>query len=943
MRSIFRVGKKEWMAVLITAPAVAGLVIAVKLTGFFQLLEWAAYDLFFRLRPSEPIDERVLIVTIDEPDIRYLKQWPASDAILAQLIKTLNQYQPAVIGLDLYRDLPVEPGHQQWVEVMQSTPKLIGVEKAIGKTVAPPPILSKLNRVAVTDLVVDADGKVRRALLSHRSSTSRVRFGLGTQLALIYLESRGITLQVTDKTKKHYRLGRGLFVPFTGNDGGYVRANAGGYQIFLNYRGQKDRFLRVSLRQVLENKVKPELIRDRLVLIGSIAPSLNDLLYTPYSSRFIDTPYPTPGVVVHANLASQIISAAMDGRPLIQTWAEPLDWLWILVWSSLGATWHWGLQKIDQHRQKISTRWKVLSVYLFLTGSVLVTGSYYAFLIGWWIPIIPPLIAAIVSASLISGHQLLKLQQQQTELTNQNLRMEREKIKAEVESQAKSQFLAKMSHELRTPLNAILGFTQLMSRDTSLSREQQEYLDIISRSGEHLLALINDILEMYKLEEGRITVHNSSFDLYHLLDTLEGMFQLKAQEKSLQLVFERPPNLPQYVITDEGKLRQVLINLLANAIKFTKSGSVTLRVGVRDGAKEEKKVGQQSSKAADDKLLNLVKCFPPSSPHSRTASHYANTHSPPQSNSLHLLFEVEDTGPGIAPEEINSLFKAFYQSVNGEKCIEGTGLGLAISYQFVRLLGSEIAVDSNPGQGTTFKFDIPIQQAQADGIQTVEVGRRVIGLAPNQRNYRILVAEDNWANRQLLVKLLLSVGFQVREAENGQQAVTLWSTWEPHLILMDMRMPVMDGYEAIKQIKSHMKGQATAIIALTAHSLSEQQTNSFAAGCDDFVSQPFQEEVLWSKIAQHLGVDYIYQQSEQPSSSLSGEQLEVLTEESLAVMPKDWLGQLYIAAAVCDEEQIVSLTEQIPSFHAPLKLALADLVNNFRFDVILDLTKRWEQ
>ncbi len=932
-------GQKGWMAVLITAPAVAGLVIAVKLTGFFQLLEWAAYDLSFRLRPSEPVDDRVLIVTIDEPDIRYLKQWPPSDAILAQLIKTLNQYQPAVIGLDLYRDLPVEPGHEQWVEVMKSTPKLVGVEKAIGKTVAPPPVLSQLDRVAVTDLVVDADGKVRRALLSHRSSNRRVRFGLGTQLALMYLEARGITLEVINKTKKHYRLGRGVFVPFTGNDGGYVRTNAGGYQVFLNYRGQQERFHTVSLKQVLENKVQPELIRDRLVLIGSIAPSLNDVLYTPYSSRFIDTPYSTPGVVVHANLASQIISAALDGRPLIRTWAEPVDWLWILAWSSLGATWHWALLKIDQHRKKISTRWKVLSLYLFLMGGILVAGSYWAFLAGWWIPIVPPLIASIASALVISGHQLLKLQQQRAELSHQNLRMEQAKIKAEAASQAKSQFLAKMSHELRTPLNAILGFTQLMSRDTSLSTEQQEYLGIISRSGEHLLTLINDILEMSKIEAGRITVHENSFDLYHLLDTLEEMFQLKAQLKNLYLVFERTPDLLRYLVTDEGKLRQVLINLLGNAVKFTESGTVTLRVAAAKGERgreTSRGTGKQESRETDDTLLNLLKRFPSSPPHPLTPS-------PPQSNILRLLFEVEDTGPGIPREEINVLFEAFSQTSNGEKFTEGTGLGLAISRQFVRLLGGEIAVTSNPGQGTTFKFDIPIKQAQADEIQTVEISGRVIGLAPNQRNYRILVAEDNWANRQLLVKLLLSVGFQVREAENGQQAVTLWSSWEPHLILMDMRMPVMDGYEATKQIKSHVKGQATAIIALTANAFSEQRTNVLASGCDDFVSKPFQEEMLWSKIAQHLGVDYIYQQPEQLLSSQSGEQLEVLTEESLAVMPKEWLGQLYLAAAVCDEESLILLTEQIPPSHAPLKSALADLVNNFRFDVILDVTKQWEQ
>jgi adenylate cyclase len=900
MGSPLKAAQKGWMAVLITAPAVAGLVIAIKLTGFFQLLEWATYDQFFRMRPPEPVDERLLIVTIDEPDITYLKQWPFSDATLARLIKTLNQHRPAAIGLDLYRDFPVEPGHQQWLDVMKSTPNLVAVEKAIGRTVAPPPTLSQLNRVAVTDLVVDGDGKVRRALLSHFSSDNRVRFGLGTQLALMYLELRGITLQPVNETEKHYRLGKGLFIPFSGNDGGYVRTNAGGYQILLNYRGQKNRFRTVPLTQVLENKVKPELIRDRLILIGSIAPSLNDELYTPYSGRVIETPHPTPGVVIHANVASQIISAALDGRPLIRTWPEPIEWLWVLAWSSFSALWHGKMLDIDQRPKKILTRWKNLGLYIVLTGSVLIAGSYCAFLVGWWIPVVPPLVAAIGSTLAISGYQILKLQQQRTQLARRNIRMEQEKIKAEAASQAKSQFLAKMSHELRTPLNAILGFSQLMHRDATLSKEHQDYLNIIMRSGEHLLALIDDILEMSKIEAGRITVHESSFDLYHLLNTLEAMFRLKTQSKGLQLICDRTCHVPRYVITDEGKLRQVLINLLGNAVKFTESGKVILRVGVAL----------------------------PSRPGSRPRS-------------FRLVFEVEDTGPGIAPEDIKVLFEAFSQTSTGEKFPEGTGLGLAISRQFVRLLGGEITVSSQPGQGATFTFDLPVGQAQAAEIATDEVTGRVIGLAPNQRTYRILVAEDNWANRQLLVKLLLSVGFEVREAENGQEAVELWSSWEPHLILMDMRMPVMDGYEATKQIKSSVKGQATAIIALTANAFSEQRNQMLAVGCDDFVSKPFREEALWSKLSQHLGVNYIYQQQEQFTAAQPGKKLDVLTQESLAVMPQDWLARLSSAAEACDEDEILLLIEQVPPTHAPLKSALADLAHNFRIDVIFELTQAY--
>jgi signal transduction histidine kinase/FixJ family two-component response regulator len=657
--------------------------------------------------------------------------------------------------------------------------------------------------------------------------------------------------------------------------------------------------------------------------------------------------------VIHANVTSQIVSAALDGRPLIRTLAEPFDWLWILAWSGIGATLHWGFLEIDQRRKKISTRWKVLGIYIFLTGGVLITGSYFAFLGGWWIPIISPLVALLGSAIAISGNQIMMLQQQRSELALQNFRMEQEKIKAEAASQAKGQFLAKMSHELRTPLNAILGFTQLMRRDASLSKDQREYLDIIMRSGEHLLALINDVLEMSKIEAGRITLTENSFDLYHLLDTLKEMFQLKAQSNGLKLIFERTNDVPQYVLTDEGKLRQVLINLLGNAIKFTKKGSVTLTVE-RNQKLDAHELGTQkeneklSSPNHNFKLGTLNYSSQqsnvnssPLTPDSRLLTPIFNTEKSLLNSQLFLCFCVRDTGPGIAPEEIDVLFEAFSQTSTGKKSTEGTGLGLAISHQFVQLMGGQIAVSSNLDQGTMFKFDIPIKLGQAHGIQTDEATGRVIGLAPNQREYRILVVEDNWENRQLLLKLLLSVGFQVREAENGQEAVTLWSTWEPHLILMDMRMPVMDGYEATQQIKSHEKGQATAIIALTASAFAEQRTNILAAGCDDFVSKPLREEVLWSKIAQHLGVNYIYQKLEPPTSFQSGEKLDVLTKESLSVMSKEWGREFYMAAAACNEDELFLLIEQIPQAHATLKTTLADLVNNFRIDIITDLTQEF--
>ncbi len=491
---------------------------------------------------------------------------------------------------------------------------------------------------------------------------------------------------------------------------------------------------------------------------------------------------------------------------------------------------------------------------------------------------------------------------------------------ADAANKAKSEFLANMSHELRTPLNAILGFTQVLTRDSSLNQAQQEHLEIINRSGEHLLSLINDVLEMSKIEAGRISLNENSFDLYHLLDTLEEMLQLKAESKGLQLIFDRTPDVPQYVKTDESKLRQVLINLLGNAIKFTHEGGVKLRVAKELKVKRlnlEDSLNQQQS-------VNL------------------------QSAILH--FEVEDTGPGIAPSELDSLFEAFVQTETGRKSPEGTGLGLPISRRFVRLMGGEITVSSSLGQGTIFKFDVQITLAEAIAIQTQQPIRRVIGLEPNQPIYRILAVDDRWENRQLLIKLLTPLGFEVREAANGQEAVALWESWEPHLIWMDMRMPVMDGYEATRRIKAQLKGQATAIIALTASAFEEERSLVLSAGCDDFVRKPFQEEVLFEKMAQYLGVRYTYQQrplptsppSAAPHSSLTADSKTVaaLIESGMAAMSAEWVIELYQAANQADDELIFQLIEQIPEQNAALAKALTDLVNNLRFDKIGSLAQQ---
>lgn len=480
---------------------------------------------------------------------------------------------------------------------------------------------------------------------------------------------------------------------------------------------------------------------------------------------------------------------------------------------------------------------------------------------------------------------------------------------AEVANRAKSEFLANMSHELRTPLNAILGFAQLMTRDGALSATQRENLEIINLSGAHLLNLINDVLEFSKIEAGRVILSEAPLDLLSLLTTLEDLFRLKAESKGLRLKVERAADLPRYINADEGKLRQVLINLLSNAIKFTAIGRVTLR------AKAEIMQTDHQSERSE-----------PAAPEDRGADAPAYT----------LRFEVEDTGPGIALHEMEQLFSAFVQTGAGRKSQEGTGLGLAISRHFVQMMGGTITVANASVQGALFTVTIPVRAAKIVEV-TSAPARPVIALAPDQPTYRILVAEDHWTNRRLLVKLLTSLGFEVQEAENGQQAVSLWQSWQPHLILMDMRMPVIDGYEATRQIKTAVSGPATVIIALTASAFEEDRAAILACGCEDFVRKPFQEQVLLEKMGEHLGVRYLYQE-ELPSPPTSVVSVN-LTPAMLSVMPLSWITALHQAALRTDEPQIFQLLNQIPEAHQLIALALEEWVNTYRCDKILDLTQ----
>jgi signal transduction histidine kinase/FixJ family two-component response regulator len=465
---------------------------------------------------------------------------------------------------------------------------------------------------------------------------------------------------------------------------------------------------------------------------------------------------------------------------------------------------------------------------------------------------------------------------------------------AEAASRAKSSFLANMSHEMRTPLNVILGFARLIGRQRGLPPDVQEDLGILLRSGEHLHTLIDQVLDLTKIEAGRATVSESAFDLGAMLDELEDMFGYTAQDKGLELTVDRAAGLPRRLRGDPLKLRQVLINLLSNAVKFTTRGGVTLSVGVR------------SAEA-------------PAEPR--------------------LSFRLADTGCGIAPEELDEICSPFVQAQAGRQAREGAGLGLAISRHFVALMGGELRVESAVGRGTVVSFDLPLREADGrpDAVGADARGRRVVGLASGQPRFRILVADDRWASRHLVVRLLAPLGFELAEAGDGEEAVQIWERWQPHLILMDLRMPVLDGWQATRRIKASPRGRSTPIIALTASSFEEERADVLAAGCDDFLRKPFHEDDLLELLSKHLGVVFVHE--DEPAASRAAS----LPRSSLAALSPGLRTALGRAVTRLDPDAIDRAIGAIRDRDPRLADALSGLATRFRYEDLLDLVRDAEE
>lgn len=645
------------------------LIVGGRWFGILQTLEWSLLNTLMQWSHIETTDPRIAIVAIDEATIQAAGHYPLSDRQLLELLQNIQAQHPRTIALDLFRDLPTPPGTSELQQFVATQNNLFGIEKVLPITINPP-LGFPAERVGFTDAYIDPDGIQRRTILGAQTKAG-FKFSLAVLLAQDYLQQYDIFLDNGDRDPTAMQFGNVEIPRFYGRTGGYVQSNkSGAIESLIHFRRGQQPFLIYSAQDILTHQIPPNALKNRIVLIGLTSPSTSDYFNAPVTSSIYPAQNLIYGVELQAHALSQLLSAVLDQRPLIRSLSESLEYLWILAWGSIGLL----LSALEKSPVK-TVFWTSLSE-LILIGI-----CYSGFLWGWWLPLAPSAILLGLNGLVLTAFfeydrsQKLRLAMQEqaiallavnneileSKVAQRTAELEQAKAFAEASSLAKSHFLAHMSHELRTPLNSILGFSQLLSIARDIEPRHQERIALIYRSGSHLLSLINNILDLAKIESGKQEVVTQPFQINDIFDLINTIFRLQIEQKGVEFICQVADNCPQEWRGDRQKIEQVLINLIGNALKFTERGFIRLELA---------------------------------------------------SENQQLTFTVTDSGGGIAPEDMQKLFIAFEQTASGKAIGQGTGLGLAISSQLVQLMGGKLQVTSALDQGTTFFFTLPLEQIQ---------------------------------------------------------------------------------------------------------------------------------------------------------------------------------------------------------------------------------------
>ncbi|MGB0563369.1 MAG: CHASE2 domain-containing protein [Spirulinaceae cyanobacterium] len=714
--------------------------------GLLQLWELALFDVFIRTRPQLDADPRIVIVGFNESDIEALKTWPIDDRRLAQLLQRIKAQDPRMIGLDIYRNIPVGEGYDELVEVMRSTPNLIGIQRAVDnlKTagsenrrggVDPPPVLAELGQVSANDFPQDLDSRVRRGFLYLRGPEDETLFSFAFKLAWGYLAEQGIEPEMLDEVTGKFRLGEAIFVPLESWAGGYVRADTQGFQVLLNYRSEPRSHRQVSLMDVLAGEIEPDLFRDRIVLIGSTAPSLKDFQLTPYSTslrwqpeapgwfkfRYNSQPEPMTGVEVHANLTSFLLDAAQGERSLLRSLPEWGEWLLIGLSILWGTTWVARWRAIDYLDHLLLPQ--TLAAWLLIVG--LWFGiAYAAFSFGgWWLPLVPGLlgltgaaafkVAATLLTRLLRSYQKiedyartleLKVADRTEQLRHQNnalaetltqLQTAQQQMIAQERLASIGSLTAGVAHEIRNPLNFVNNFAQIAGDLSSELAQELTDLEIapdtrtdldeifldfhdclgnIRQNGQRIERIVESMLNHTQDDAGQPLPTDLNQLLQEALELTTYTCQAKYPDLKVEVSTTYADDLPLTQVVPQT-LSKALINLLTNAWEAIARHSLAHQDSVHQAAITHGTYQPQ---------LQLKT----------------------QIVAGRIWIEIQDNGDGIAPEQQGKIFDPFFTT---KPPGEGTGLGLFLAHQaIVSNHQGTIAVESEPGHHTQFQITLPI-------------------------------------------------------------------------------------------------------------------------------------------------------------------------------------------------------------------------------------------